>query len=181
MMQTQETTHTFDMETNTIYYLEMLSKDALNPKEGPKGLVIAECKVKQYQYNAFLYRLVGGDWEWIDKLPWTDSQWKSYVEQDNLRTWVAYEEGSIAGYYELLRQPGGNVEIIYFGITGPFIGKGLGGYLLTHAIRSAWAWEGTRRVWVHTCTKDHPGALSNYKARGMTLYKQDVMSIPEYP
>ena len=46
---------------------------------------------------------------------------------------------------------------------------GFGGYLLTRAIQSAWQWPGARRVWVHTCNLDHPGALSNYKARGMKV------------
>jgi hypothetical protein len=27
------------------------------------------------------------------------------------------------------------------------------------------------RVWVHTCTLDHPGALANYQARGFAIYK----------
>jgi hypothetical protein len=30
------------------------------------------------------------------------------------------------------------------------------------------------RVWVHTCTRDHPGALANYQARGMVIYKQEA-------
>ena len=162
-------------EPSIIYYLEMSSPHSLKPKDAPEGIVVAECTVKQYPYNAFLYRLVGGDWTWTDKLSWSDGQWKAYVEDENLRTWVAYDGGSIAGYYELQRQPGGNVEIIYFGLTGHYIGKGLGGCLLTHAIQSAWAWGDTKRVWVHTCTEDHPGALSNYQARGMTLYKQETV------
>lgn len=47
---------------------------------------------------------------------------------------------------------------------------GLGGYFLSRALRSAWDWPGTKRVRVHTCTHDHPHALENYTARGMTLY-----------
>lgn len=51
---------------------------------------------------------------------------------------------------------------------------GFGGGLLSHAITSAWEWPGTRRVWVHTCTLDHPSALQNYQARGFVLYDQQV-------
>ena len=33
------------------------------------------------------------------------------------------------------------------------------------------AWElATDRVWVHTCTLDHPSALPNYRARGFRIY-----------
>jgi hypothetical protein len=27
------------------------------------------------------------------------------------------------------------------------------------------------RLWVHTCNRDHPQALANYKARGMVVYR----------
>jgi len=50
---------------------------------------------------------------------------------------------------------------------------GFGGYLLTHAIRSAWD-SGATRVWVHTCTLDHPSALANYVARGMKVYRTET-------
>lgn len=158
----------------TIYYLEMNSPSSLNGKADPGGLKVCECGIKQFQFNRFLYQLVGEDWQWTDRLSWPDERWQAYVEDDNLRTWVAYFKGSPAGYYELQKQSGGDVEIAYFGLAPGFIGRGFGGYLLFHAIRSAWAWEGTRRVWVHTCSLDHPGALQNYKARGMEIYKVET-------
>ncbi|WP_202410252.1 GNAT family N-acetyltransferase [Pseudomaricurvus sp. HS19] len=153
-----------------IYYLEMTSKDNLLPKEAVAGISINEAKVKNFRFNRFLYQLVGEAWSWTDKLSLTDQAWQEYAENDNLRTWVAYVEGSIAGYYELQVQDEGNVELVYFGLAPDFIGKGLGGYLLTHAIATAWSLPGTRRVWVHTCDLDHPNALKNYEARGFTLY-----------
>ena len=160
------------MTTITTYYLEMTSPSSLNAKEDSRGLQVRECEIKQYRFNRFLYQLVGESWQWIDKLSWSDEQWQGFAEADDLRTWVAYCEGSPAGYYELQRQEDGNVEIVYFGLAPAFIGQGFGGYLLTHALCSAWAWEGTRRVWVHTCTLDHPAALRNYEARGMRVYRE---------
>ena len=158
----------------TTTYLEMTAADALKAKDAPAGLTLVECEIKQYQFNRFLYQLVGTNWQWIDKLSWSDAQWQDFVENDNLRTWVAYCRGAPAGYYELQRQDGGNVEIAYFGLAPRFIGKGFGGYLLFRAIRSAWQWEGTQRVWVHTCSLDHPGALHNYQARGMVVYRVET-------
>ena len=159
------------MKKVTTYYLEMKSASCLQATDASKGLQIHECEIKQFQFNKFLYQLVGRDWEWIDKLSWSDEQWKAYAENDNLRTWVACYKGSPAGYYELQQQNGGDVEIAYFGLAPKFIGRGFGGYLLSKAIKSAWTMKGTRRVWVHTCTLDHPGALQNYKARGMEVYR----------
>jgi hypothetical protein len=39
----------------------------------------------------------------------------------------------------------------------------------------AWDW-GATRVWVHTCSLDHPSALANYQARGMRLYRHETHS-----
>ncbi|MEP5567575.1 MAG: GNAT family N-acetyltransferase [Halioglobus sp.] len=155
----------------TVYYLEMRSRDQLVPGKIAKGLDIREAGIKRWPLNRFLYQYVGGPWDWKEKLVWSDSQWQAYAESDSLRTWVAYEQGSPAGYFELERQPDDTVELKYFGLAESFIGKGFGGHLLTCAIDEAWRWGQTKRVWVHTCSLDHPGALSNYKARGMQLYK----------
>lgn len=157
----------------TIWYLEMRSREALRPKriEDP-GLRILEASTPQWEYNRFLYLTVGRDWSWNDKRSWTDEQWKAYAESPNLRTFVAYVEGSPAGYFELQRDDDGGVEIIYFGLLPAFIGRGLGGHLLTTALEEAWRMR-PKRVWVHTCSLDHPGALKNYEARGMGLYRTD--------
>ena len=161
----------------TTYYLEMKSSSSLKEKHESHGLQVFECQIKQFQFNRFLYQLVGEPWEWIERLSWTDDQWKAFAESEKLRTWVAYFKGSPAGYYELQRQDGGNVEIADFGLAPKFIGQGFGGYLLGQAIKSAWDWKGTKRVWVHTCTLDHPSALQNYKARGMEVYRIETEQI----
>ena len=64
------------------------------------------------------------------------------------------------------------MEIAYFGILKEFFGKGIGGYLLTDAILKSFK-EKINKVWVHTCTLDHPNALQNYLARGMTIFKTE--------
>ncbi len=156
----------------TTFYLEMNNPHELDAKALPAELSVLEAEVPQYQLNRFLYQLVGASWESGDLDEWTDEQWREKVEDENLRTWVAYYRGSIAGYYELHRPDGSDTEILYFGLAPEFIGRGFGGPLLSHAIRSAWSWAGTERVWVHTCTFDHPSALQNYQARGMRLYDQ---------
>ena len=33
------------------------------------------------------------------------------------------------------------------------------------------------RVWVHTCSLDHKNALKNYIARGMKIFKTEVLNI----
>ncbi len=162
------------MSEVTTYYLDMNHENALIEKSKPENLEIKESEIKEYKLNLFLYQLVGEDWGWKDKLSLPIEDWKKYAESENLRTWVAYYKGSIAGYYELEKQTDGNVEIAYFGLAPNFIGKGLGGYLLSQAIKSAWTFQDTKRVWVHTCTLDHKSALANYQARGFQLYREET-------
>jgi GNAT superfamily N-acetyltransferase len=169
----------------TTYYLEMHAADALISSPVPDDLVLRQVEKPQFQLNRFLYQLVGGQWQWHDKLSWTDQQWKALVSSVDHQTWVAYQQGAIAGYFELQRAVDaitGNtdIEILYFGLAPGFIGQGLGGALLTLAIEHAWCWADTEhglpnRVWVHTCSLDHPAALKNYQQRGFQVYKTEVV------
>lgn len=159
--------------TMKTYYLETHSPADLKERPAIPGFEIRKCTDKDFRFNKRLYELVGTQWDWTDKLTWTDKQWKEYAHADDLHTWAAYFEGVLAGYFELQEQAGGQVEITYFGLLPEFIGHGLGGHLLTKAIQSAWG-LGSSRVWVHTCTLDHPGALGNYQARGMRIYKTET-------
>jgi len=157
----------------TTYYLEMKSAASLKEKSDAQGLEIREVEIKQFEFNRFLYDLVGSQWQWTERLSWSDQQWKSCVEVEDHRTWAAYMQGTPAGYFELRRE-GREVEILYFGLAPRFTGRGLGGYMLSEAIKLAWGWQEPERVWVHTCTLDHEYALANYKARGMELYRVET-------
>jgi GNAT superfamily N-acetyltransferase len=146
----------------------------LKPKESPDPMFeVREAMVPQWQVNRFLYCWVGEQWGWTDRQSWSDEQWTNYVGSENLRTFIALFGGSIAGYYELHRDDAQAVEIAYFGLAPDFIGRGFGGALLSDAINHAWEWN-ARRVWVHTCTLDHPAALANYQSRGMQIYDRQT-------
>jgi len=153
-------------------YLEILSPDQLRPKRSDARFQVRERKEHDWRFNRDLYSRVGGQWDWVDKRPWTDDQWKEYATGSELRTFAGYYNDVLAGYYELRRDKEGGIEIAYFGLLAEWIGRGLGGALLTNAIEGAWRMEPKpSRVWVHTCNRDHPQALANYQARGMVVYK----------
>ena len=155
-------------------YLEMRSADDLRAKRSDTRFQVREKRNRDWRFNRDLYFRVGEQWDWVDKRPWTDDQWKEYATAD-LFTFAGYYDDVLAGYYELRRDREGGVEIAYFGLLPEFIGRGLGGALLTSAIEEAWRTSSSvSRVWVHTCTLDHPGALGNYQARGMVIYKQET-------
>lgn len=156
------------------YYLEMLSPADLRPaRRDGADLEVKRSLVPCPELNRFLYSAVGGDWYWVDRLGWTYAQWLAYLDRPELETWVGYSAGTPAGYFELEEQEGGNIELAYFGLLPQFVGKGLGGRLLTAAIQRAWEKQ-PRRVWVHTCSLDHPSALANYLARGFQVYREEA-------
>jgi GNAT superfamily N-acetyltransferase len=117
------------------------------------------------------YENIGRAWQWTARLAWSESQWRAYVARPELTTWIGYVADTPFGYFELETQPEGAVEIAIFGVLPGFTGQRLGGFLLTEAVRAAWSLGG-RRVWLHTCSLDHPAALPNYQARGFTLYRK---------
>jgi GNAT superfamily N-acetyltransferase len=166
----------FAMAPIVTIYLEMRSPDQLRPKRSADaGFRIREKKEPDWRFNRDLYLAVGQMWSWNDKRGWSDDQWKEYGLAPELRTFAAYYDNSLAGYYELRRDEEDGVEIAYFGLLPEFIGRGLGGALLTSAIEEAWrTLPLVSRVWVHTCNLDHPAALANYQARGMAIYKQET-------
>jgi len=160
-------------DTVTTWHLEMHDAGDHQKIALPNALSIIEARLKQFQVNRFLYSLVGKDYQWHDKLDWDDARWQKYAERDTLRTWIAYTQGSIAGYFELDLQEDKSVELAYFGLAPLSIGQGFGKAMLSHAIDSAWQWESPERVWLHTCSLDHPHALKNYQQRGFKIFKQE--------
>jgi ribosomal protein S18 acetylase RimI-like enzyme len=157
----------------TTFYLEMTDAAQLRrPRHAVAGFEVRRITVACPELNRFFYTAVGGDWYWIDRLPWSYDQWLAIIGRPGYETWVAYSEGTPAGYFELDDRPTTGVEITYFGLLPQFVGRGLGGHLLTAAIERAWQ-RRPPRVWVHTCTLDHPSALANYQARGFRLYKEE--------
>jgi len=145
---------------------------------------VLRASIPSPELGRFLYCAVGGDWYWRDRLSWTYPQWLEWLSRPEVETWVAYERGTPAGYFELESQPEGNVQISYFGLLPSFGGRGIGGYLLAHAVERAWSLHGgVRRVGVVTCSLDHAGALPNYLARGFRICKEEdrAMELPDQP
>ena len=160
-----------------ITYLQMNSPEELSPaRASDPDFIAREAVERDWRLNRALYLLVGAQWAWIDKQRWSDQAWERYVADEQLRTFVATWRGATAGYYELRRDEARAVEVAYFGLAPDFIGRGLGGVLLTDALRRAWAWD-AQRVWLHTCTLDHPAALKNYLARGMQVYDRKTRQV----
>ncbi|GAA2799476.1 GNAT family N-acetyltransferase [Kitasatospora paracochleata] len=162
----------------TVSYLEMTAPGELRPAEAVAGLGLARLDRSSPLVRTVQAR-VGADYGW-DSATRTEDQWEAKIRAHPLRQyWLVTHEREPAGVAYLEPQPGGDVEIVAFGLLPAYVGKGLGGYALTLALRQAWDTEpveaeALRRVWLHTCSQDHPNALRSYEKRGLRRYRVEV-------
>ena len=83
----------------------------------------------------------------------------------------------LVGFFELIfHYEKKEVEIAYFGILEEYQNKKLGSFLLSEAIKRSFD-QNVNRVWLHTCSLDHKNALNNYIARGMKIFKTEIVKI----
>ncbi len=158
-------------------YLEMRNRSELKAgRSGDPSVRLRELSDCPPELYRLLYVEVGRNYYWIDRLPWTDEQIREHLQQLEIRLWLMTVADEMAGYFELRQVEDGSVEIAYFGLLPPFIGRGLGKHLLTCATEQAWAMA-ANRVWLHTCTLDDPAAMPNYLKRGFRPYKTEKYTV----
>jgi GNAT superfamily N-acetyltransferase len=153
-------------------HLELADAAQLRPARPPRrdGVEVSRVWPPDGEVSRWFYTEVGGPYSWVDLAGRSAEDWQAWAER--VETWTATVDGRRAGYYELL--PGRpSVEVAYFGLLREFHGAGLGGALLTHALRRAL--ELGAPVTLHTCTLDGPYALANYLARGMRPVRTEVI------
>lgn len=158
-------------------YLEMTTPADLRPVPAPdpppRIARIEPCPPAVFRS---LYAAVGRDFHWTDRLAWSDADVERHLSNPGVALWLMSEGDTPAGYFELRAHDDGSVEIAYFGLLPAYIGRGWGKYLLTRATQVAWDLA-ANRVWLHTCTLDHPSALPNYLKRGFRPVRQEVYTI----
>ncbi len=159
-------------------YLEIKSLHDLVAKEKPfENLNLLKVQPVDFQINKFFYKNVGKKHRWIDRLNWENDNWINYLNSMGVNTFVLKQKDDLVGYFEqIYYKDKKECEIAYFGILEEYIGKKLGGYLLTEAIRNSFL-LGSRRVWVHTCSLDHEHALNNYISRGMKIFQTETLNL----
>ena len=159
-------------------YLEIKSLQDL--KKAPKPIEDYSINLLDpvnFQLNKFFYKNIGKKHRWIDRLVWMESQWIDYVTDKKVKTYVLKRKDNLAGFFELIfHSENKEVELAYFGILEEYQGKKLGSYLLYEAIKTSFD-NDINRLWVHTCTLDHKNALNNYIARGMKIFKTEIIII----
>ncbi|MEM7736913.1 MAG: GNAT family N-acetyltransferase [Deinococcota bacterium] len=160
----------------TITYLEMLTSPAAAPAL-LAGTQVIIAKTPTISFYRYLYNTVGEPWLWYERRRLSDDALARIVQDPKVHVHVLYVEGVPAGYGELDTRTPGQVELAYFGLMPEFIGRGVGKRFLQYLCETAWqsTWQEdikVTRLWVHTCTLDHPRALSVYQSVGFVSYKQ---------
>ncbi len=123
-----------------------------------------------------LYKEVGEDWYWHDRLEWSDETLAAHLARPEIAVFELMVGDESAGYFELGKHDDGSVEIVYFGLTRRFIGRKLCCALLSRAVEEGWKLSASR-VWLHTCTLDSERALPNYLARGFAPFKTERLEV----
>ena len=159
-------------------YLEINSIHDLKDGEIPsEDYTVDLVKPTDFQLNKFFYKNIGKKHKWIDRLIWTEEQWIKYVSNKNVKTFVLKNKKDLVGFFELIiHSEKKEVEIAYFGILEEYHNKKLGSFLLSDAIKKSFQ-QNVERVWLHTCSLDHKNALNNYLARGMKIFKSEIVRI----
>ena len=166
------------METIIRNYLEIKSLNQLSEiKKSGDNYSLNQVIPNDFQLNKFFYKQIGKNYQWVDRLIWTDKNWIEYVSSPNLFTFVLKNNDDIAGFFELMYHKDKlETEIAYFGLLKEYFGKKLGGYMLSEAIKKSFSYN-VKRVWAHTCSLDHKNAIKNYLSRGMKIYNTETANI----
>jgi GNAT superfamily N-acetyltransferase len=158
-------------EPLVITYLELTDPAQLRPAAPPR---LPDVRIERVDppdggVDRWFYERVGAEHDWTDLLGRTAAQWQAWAERHE--TWTATVASDRAGFYELdVRRE--SVQVAYFGLLPAFRGAGLGGHLLTHALRRGLALA--PRVWLTTNTRDAPAALPNYERRGLRVFRREA-------
>lgn len=128
---------------------------------------------KSDAYRA-LFRRVGAPWLWFSRLVLEEAALRAILDDPAVEIFAVLDpRGVEVGLLELdFRHPHA-CELSFFALVPELAGKGHGRWLMGHALALAWR-DGVRRVWVHTCTLDHPAALGFYRKAGFVPYARAV-------
>ena len=160
-----------------VTYLEMRSAPDLRNYWSPLSLDRVE--VPQPAHYRELFRLIGAPWLWFSRLILDEAHLAEIIQHPRVELYsVRDENGREVGMVELDFRERHECELAFIGLLPELTGKGHGKWLLTETIKLAWR-DGVERVHVHTCSLDHPAALSAYRNAGFRPYKRAVERFPD--
>ena len=155
-----------------VTHLEMTERPALRPD--PAGAwTLRRVPSPDLDWFRDLYRRVGEEWLWFSRLQMADAELAAIIRSPMVEVHALMHEGRDEGLLELDFREAGQCELAFFGVTAELIGGGAGRWLMNRALELAWSRQ-VSRVWVHTCTLDHPSALAFYRRSGFRPFRRQI-------
>jgi GNAT superfamily N-acetyltransferase len=162
-----------DQIATVVTALEMLARPRPRPLPDSQLRLVRWPQPDSAKYRT-LFRRVGEPWLWFSRLVMDDARLTAILDDPKLWVHAVVDRAGIeVGMLELDFRAEGVCELGFVGLVPELAGKGHGNWLMAHALMLAWA-PGISRVWVHTCTLDHPGAHGFYRKHGFVPYKRTV-------
>ena len=155
-----------------VTHLGMTERPALSPD--PQGAwTLRRVESPALDWYRDLYRRVGEEWLWFSRMQMADAGLAAIVHAPLVEIFALVHEGRDEGLLELDFRDASQCEIAFFGVTAKLVGSGAGRWLMNRALELAWSRPITR-LWVHTCTLDHPSALAFYQRAGFRPFRRQV-------
>ena len=155
-----------------VTHLEMTERPALAPD--PLGAwSLRRVETPDLDWFRDLYRRIGEEWLWFSRMRMRDAELAAILHSPLVEIYALVHEGRDEGLLELDFCEASQCELAFFGVTANLIGSGAGRWLMNRALELAWSRE-VARVWVHTCTFDHPSALAFYQRSGFRPFRRQV-------
>ena len=155
-----------------VTHLEMTERPTLLP-DPPGAFTLRRVETPNLNWYRDLYRRVGEDWLWFSRLQLADAELAAIIRSPQVEVYGLVHEGRDEGLLELDFREDGRCELAFFGVTAKLIGSGAGRWLMNRALERAWS-HPVERVWVHTCTLDHPSALAFYQRSGFRAFRRQI-------
>ena len=158
--------------------LEMRRRPPLRPMPASRLRLAAWQQPEPEKYRA-LFRRIGAPWLWFSRLVMDTATLSAIIHDPAVAVFAAVDPAGVeVGMLELdFRQPG-TCELAYVGLIPELAGQGHGRWLMAEAMARSWT-RSVERVWVHTCTLDHPSALGFYRASGFTPISRTIETFPD--
>lgn len=163
---------------NVATFLEMRSKPEAASQVPASDLSLRRWQDPDLAAYRKLFKAIGEKWLWQSRLVMPDAELMGIFRSPETEIYRLFRDATVVGLLELDFSTPHECELSFFGLTPEEIGKGAGRFLMNEAIRLAWA-KPITRFWVHTCTFDHPAALTFYRRSGFTPYQVAVEIHPD--
>jgi len=153
--------------------LEMLAPAAMRPERTQEPWELRRIARPEPEWYRKLFSRIGAEWLWYSRLALSQDRLVAILQHPDNEVYVLAVGDRQEGLLELDFRVAGECELAFFGLEQTVQGRGAGRWLMNRAIERAWA-RPIQRFWVHTCTLDHPAALTFYQRSGFRAYARQI-------